>query len=443
MTPGWIRRGWRGAGVRRLGWGVADQAVSSIENFVLGVVVARVLGAASLGALALALLTYAIVVNASRGLSSDPLMVRYSGVGEAQWREGMRAATAVALMVGLAGAAMVAVVAAVIHGFNGPAEVVWAFLALAVGLPGLVLQDCWRYAFFAAGRGVQAFGNDLFWTVLLVIVLVVSAPAFESAAAPVLAFGLTATVAAAFGAWQAKALPALSRSLTWLREHRDLGPRFLVENVTLGASSSARSYAVAGTSGLGAAGGVRGAEMLVGPVAALLMGISQVAVPEVARWLRRGRSAFRSICVRLSLGLAAVSALWGVTLLVVFPLGLGELLLGSVWPSASVLVPAMALSVTFGCLTIGASAGLRALGRADRTMPTQFLASALFIGLGVIGAVLGGASGTVWGTALAAALASIAWWVQLLRSEREHFDGESADPGLVAEDGMPADPRAI
>ena len=48
----------RGPTVRRLGWGVADQAVSSASNFLLGVFIAKSLGVASLGAFGLAYVTY-------------------------------------------------------------------------------------------------------------------------------------------------------------------------------------------------------------------------------------------------------------------------------------------------------------------------------------------------------------------------------------------------
>jgi hypothetical protein len=47
----------RGPAAVRLGWGIADQAVSSITNFALGIVVARSLGAADFGASSLAWVT--------------------------------------------------------------------------------------------------------------------------------------------------------------------------------------------------------------------------------------------------------------------------------------------------------------------------------------------------------------------------------------------------
>ena len=65
--------------VRRLGWGVADQGISSLSNFALGLFVARSFGASNFGAFTLAYITYTVVINAARGLSTDPLVVRYSG----------------------------------------------------------------------------------------------------------------------------------------------------------------------------------------------------------------------------------------------------------------------------------------------------------------------------------------------------------------------------
>ena len=60
---------------RRLGWGVADQAVSSITNFAVNIYIARGLGAVQYGAFGLAYVTYGFALNASRGLATDPLLV--------------------------------------------------------------------------------------------------------------------------------------------------------------------------------------------------------------------------------------------------------------------------------------------------------------------------------------------------------------------------------
>ena len=64
--------------VHRMGWGVADQGMSSLTNFAVNIYIARELGAVEYGAFALAFVTYAFALNASRGLATDPLMVRFS-----------------------------------------------------------------------------------------------------------------------------------------------------------------------------------------------------------------------------------------------------------------------------------------------------------------------------------------------------------------------------
>src|ERR1700679_3150704 len=148
---------------KRLSWGVADQAVSSLTNFAVSIYVARVLGAAQLGAFSLAFVTYGFLLNASRGLATDPLLVRYSGVDHAIWRQAVAKCTGTAASVGLVAAACTLVAAALMHGTTRA-----GFLALGLTLPGLLLQDSWRFSFFAAGRGLQAFLNDLVWAVVLI-----------------------------------------------------------------------------------------------------------------------------------------------------------------------------------------------------------------------------------------------------------------------------------
>jgi glycosyltransferase involved in cell wall biosynthesis len=54
---------------------VADQGISSVSNFVVGLFVARNLGATSFGAFTLAFVTYTVVINAVRGLATGPLLV--------------------------------------------------------------------------------------------------------------------------------------------------------------------------------------------------------------------------------------------------------------------------------------------------------------------------------------------------------------------------------
>ena len=232
--------------MRRLGWGVADQAISSLSNFALGIFVARTFGASSFGAFTLAFVTYTVVINAARGLATDPLLVRHSGDVHRRWRRATSAAAGTALVVGVT-----AGVVCIVAGLFLPSPVGPVFVALGVGLPGLALQDSWRFAFFACGRGFSAFINDLVWTVLLVLALVLlHSRGNGSAAICLVAFGVTATFAAVIGAVQASILPRPTRAVEWLRTQRELSVRYLIENVSISGASQLRSFVLGAAAGL-------------------------------------------------------------------------------------------------------------------------------------------------------------------------------------------------
>jgi O-antigen/teichoic acid export membrane protein len=401
------------ASARRLSWGLADQAVSSMTNFIVGIHVARSLGATAFGIFSLAWVTYGVVLNVSRGLATDPLVVRFSSVPTASWRAAVSQTSGTALLVGLvAGAANLLVGTAL----GGPVGA--AFVALGLVLPALLLQDSWRYAFFAAGQGRKAFTNDVVWAVALIPALIVAADR-GSVFGFVLAWGLSGAVAAAYGCIQTRLLPRPARASAWLCQQRDLAPRYLVENVSISGASQLRMYGLGAIAGLADIGTVRGAELLLGPFLAVLMGLSLVAVPEATRVLRRSRRRLPHFCVLLG-GAQAVAALgWGLALLFLLPGGTGQDVLGSVWERASALILPATLSVMNASFSTGAAAGLRALGSARRSLRAQLIASVAYVTGGLGGAAVAGALGSSWGVALATVVGAAVWWWQLRAGLRE------------------------
>ncbi|MFI6644906.1 hypothetical protein [Streptomyces sp. NPDC050504] len=397
----------------RLSWGLADQAVCSMTNFAVGIYVARSLGLTAFGVFSLAWVTYGVVLSISRGLATDPLVVRFSGVSDASWRGAAARSSGTALGVGATVGAVCLVIGLSLGGRVGP-----AFAALGVVLPGLLLQDAWRYSFFAAGTGRKACVNDLLGAVALVPALLLAA-SVGSVQAFVLAWGAAAAVAAGYGCFQSGIRPRPDKARAWLREQRDLGYRYLVENVGVSGASQLRAYGLGAIVGVSAVGVVRGAELLLGPFLALLMGLSLVTVPEAARVLRQAPHRLAKFCLMLSGGLAAAALLWGVALLLV-PDGAGELVLGDVWGSASELIVPAVLGVAGSGLGIGAAAGLRALAAARRSLRAQLFASACYVGGGLGGAAAGGAVGSAWGVAAATLASSAVWWLHLRTALREH-----------------------
>jgi len=398
-----------------------------LTNFAVGINVARSLGVTAFGIFSLAWVTYSLVLNLSRGLATDPFMVRYSGVATASWRSAVARASGTALGIGtLTGA--VSLLAGI--GMGGPVGA--AFVALGAVLPALMLQDSWRYAFFAAGQGGKSFVNDTVWALALIPAMILAAR-HGSVVHFVLAWGLAGAVAAGYGCVQMGMLPRIAAVWGWLRQQRDLGPRYLVENVSYSGSSQLRMYGVGAIAGLAAAGAIRGADLLLGPYVAVLMGLSLVAVAEAARVLRRSPHRLRLFCLLLG-GSQAVGLLaWGLGLLFLLPGRVGQFVLGSVWDSASVLILPTTLAMMGVGFSNGAAAGLRALGAARRSMRSQLTASVAYVLAGIGGAAMAGALGSAWGVAAATLFGSAVWWVQLHAGLRERLSACAAPaplPGL-------------
>ncbi|MFI7067700.1 oligosaccharide flippase family protein [Kribbella sp. NPDC050124] len=419
--------------LRRVTWGLADQAVTSLVSFVVGIVVARSLGAAEFGAFSLAWVTYGLVVNISRGLATDPLAVRFSGVPHADWKKAVASSSGMAIAVGLVTGAICAAVGVLIGGRPGA-----AFIALGIVLPGLMLQDSWRFAFFASGQGGKAFLSDITWAFALVPLLYLAKHDGPSVTKFVLAWGAAGIFAALVSGVQAGVVPRLFQALHWLRNHRDLSLRYLAENVTISSAYQLKMYGLGAFAGVAAVGTVRGAEMMLGPFFIVLSGIGLVAVPEAARMLRRSLRALEKFCLLLGGSQAVAALMWGSVLVLFLPHAWGHAVLGEVWDSTEPLLVPATLSVMFASFYTGASAGLRALGVARRSLKAQLYASTAYLVGGVGGGIVAGALGSAWGAAGATFVGAIVWWWSLgvgIRERRHETEPEPA--GAADREQMP------
>ena len=392
---------------RRFGWGVADQAVSSVTNFAVSIYVVREMGAAQFGAFSLAYVTYAFALNASRGLATEPLMVRFSNSPLVTWRRAVARCTGTAAVVGLVGGALVLCAALVLGGTTR-----LAFVALGLTLPGLMLQDSWRYSFFALGRGSQAFLNDCIWAAtLLPAMAYLRYTGNKDVFWFVLAWGATAAIAAAAGPLQARVMPRLAGVQEWVWQHRDLGPRFAAENTSAGGAAQLRTYAIGLLLGLTAIATVQAANILMGPLTILFLAMSLVAIPEGARVLSRSPHRFPLFCVLLSAGEALGALAWGVILLIALPRGFGLWLLGPIWRPTYPLVLPQVLYVAGLGIAGGAVVALHALGAARRSLRAMLLTASTFLVGSLVGAAVAGPAGTVRGAAIAGWVgAAISWW---------------------------------
>ena len=402
---------------RRVGWawGVADQALSSLTNFALGLIVARSVSTEALGAFALAFASYAVVLNVARALGSQPLVVRFSGSPDEAWRSAARASTAVAVVTGLTGGLACACVALVAGG-----DLRDAFAALSISLVGLMLQDAWRFIFFAAGRGRDAFINDGVWAITM-IPLMLAAAATTSLFWLTLGWGVAATVAGLAGIAQARVVPHLPSVVGWWRAQRALGVRFLAESMIGVLAIQAVLYLLGVIAGLAAVGALRAAQLILGPTNILIQGVQLVAVPEAVGALRRGVRQLTAFVLGVGAVLMALVGVFGL-FVIALPDAIGVAILGDNWLAAKpVLVP-----VALGNIAVAAGTatyvGLRALAAATRSLRATIVGAIFTVTLGTIGAWNGGAVGAAWGLSAALVLGLVAWLVEYWRGLVEAAD---------------------
>jgi O-antigen/teichoic acid export membrane protein len=419
--------------VARLGWGVADQGVSSLGNFTFSVIVAKSLSATEFGAFAIAWVTYGVILNASRGLATDPLVVRFSNADRTSWRRGVEAASGVSLLVGVASGLGCVAVGGVL-----PQPMGSAILALGFVLPGLLLQDAWRFASFTAGRPAVAFVNDLVWASLQ---MAAAAALYLSSNVTVgtatLAYGGTALVAAGVGWVQLRVPPRPRLARWWFSTQRSLAIRYAAENLSISGARQLRMVLLGMIAGLAAVGDVRAAEVLMGPFMVVLMGVAQVAVPEAVRVLNRPQHRLLRFSLLMGSVQALAACLWGAAMLVLVPQGLGEMLLGGLWVGAYALLVPIMINMAVGCFENGAVTGVRALGAARHSLAAQLSNSALYLVGGVGGAFIDGARGSCWGVVAATTIATAIWWRRLFRAYHE-FEADEADEAAHRDPREPA-----
>jgi O-antigen/teichoic acid export membrane protein len=409
----------------RITWGVADQGMSTLTNFLLSIFVARSLGATQFGAFSLAYMTFGFALNASRGLSIEPLLIRFSGTDLPTWRRATAGCAGTALLVGLAGGTCAFAAGSLVGGTTG-----MAFIALGLTLPGLMLQDSWRYSFFAVGRGHYAFINDTIWAAVQIpALLFLKISGHANVFWFVLAWGGAASVGAAIGALQARVMPSLRDATQWLARHRDLGPRYLAENTGGNAADTLRGYGVSYILGLAAVGYIQAANVLMGPFKIIYFGMGMITIPEAARVLRRSPRRLPLFCVAVSAGLTLVALIWGVVLLVALPRGLGHLMLGSLWGPTYPLVLPATLGVMAMCATTGAGVGLHGLGAARRSLRAVIITSIIVVALSLVGAVTGGTLGTMRWYAAGSWLGTLVCWWQF--QQAVHESGTAHVPGWL------------
>jgi O-antigen/teichoic acid export membrane protein len=384
-------------------WILLDQILSSGTNFVLSFVLVRSVTPREFGAFGVGLITYQLLLSLARAQASEPLTIRYSQSNKREWTRAASHSSGYLFVLGLAaGAGMV------VFGLFTDGALRTSLVTIGIVTPGLLVQDGWRYAFFALGKPARAAANDAILAIVQAAGLVLAATMGRiSIVQAITAWGVAACVAAVFGAFQAGCIPNLRRCITWARENGRISGALSGDLIARGAAAQVALFAVGAIAGLASIGFLRASLLLFGPLFALIQGAVPFAVSEFVRLRSASPDRLWQASSLLSLVFGAGGLVLG-GILLVMPDELGRSLLGSSWDGSRPLLPAMtAFALTAG-IVVGPAVGLRAIQAVRPLMTVSLVLAPVTVVLAAGGALLAGAVGAAWGLTIANAIMAAA-----------------------------------
>jgi O-antigen/teichoic acid export membrane protein len=347
-----------------------DQLLSSLSNVLAVVLVGRSSTADEFGRFALAYAVLTVMVGLGRAYLGNRVSLSSSD-------EAARTATAVAAggLVALAPAVCVVVwVVARVSGGTG-------MLVVLVGLaaPVVCLQDLLRFGAVASRRPKVAVVSDAVWTACVALPLL--AGVRPGAVAAVTIWAVSAVIATLVALVLLRLRPRVAEGRRALFQPDPVGRSLLLGRLLASCGTLTAISGSAALMGAAAAGSLRGASTLLGPMNALFSLMPLTLTPVL---VRRARSGDLRTCAGVALGLMALVLLWGGTLLFLLPPEIGTKLLGDSWAGARRVLPFTvaeycSISVTSSVLL---AARLRGGARGIARQQTVLAVSTVVLGLG-------------------------------------------------------------
>jgi O-antigen/teichoic acid export membrane protein len=393
----------------------ADQCVSSVSNFAVGVVVARVSGIAGLGAFSLAYASWLLVAAIHRALVTDPMAImgdaRHPTEGHANVRKGFAAE----VTLGIVSGAIIAALGVVLL-LAGQESFGISQLAIAPWITFLLLQDYWRWVGFMQARPGKALANDIVFDIVQLVGFVFLFVAhIHSTALAIGAWGLGALGGALFGLWQFRTWPSLSHGLEWLRAKWAVS-RWLAGTSTSGwGLSQLQGVLTAAMLGPAALGGLKAAQGLVsGPAFVLIQSGGSLGLPEASRaYDKRGVSGLNRVARLITAsGVASVGLVFAVVVL------FGRLLLtklyGAQFAHYAPVAVVVAAGYILGSWSLGATLRLKTI----KQTRLLFLVSLWGLLVSIVAVVILGPWLGVMGVAYAFAVGTGLYTVGLIMAAR-------------------------
>ena len=396
----------------RVGWGVADQALSSLTNFLVAFLVVRLVSTGEVGAFAVVNAVFLFVLAAFRAFAAKPFSIRLTTADVATQDRARADLCGLALVVGVAIGAP-----ALLLGLATSGSLAGLLVLLGLGLPLLLVQDAMRFALVAEGRAEHAVASDVTWLVI------------QLAATGVVGLTAELTVGWLFSMWVAGGLGAAAVALRishtpltpsgarrFLSHHGGLGWRLGVEQSFTQGANQLAWLAIAAVLPLAALGSLRSAQVMLGPLFVLQQAAPMVGIPEARRQLTgRGFPGVVRVGSVVGAALAALSLALIAALLVV-PDSLGEALFGDGWEAGRSLVVPLGLRNVLGSVTLGAVIALHTLERARTTMWLGVMRGSSGLIAALVAASVADIDAAAWalaaseGLAASAFVAALIWW---------------------------------
>ncbi|OBG23606.1 hypothetical protein A5764_10600 [Mycobacterium sp. 852002-51057_SCH5723018] len=333
-----------------------DQVFSSASNGIFTFAVAVASTTESFGEIVLMITALVAIVGAQRGAVGTPLLLKADQTTERIRQEG-----SFALLAGLAvGCAVLGVMVVFGYGVGLPA------VMLAISAPIVLCQDILRYVAISEGRPHVAATWDGVWFVGTVVLLV--SAWLKLSTVPWLIGGWAALGLVAFAGMAAdlRVLPRLDGFGRWARagwQHRirygiDAG----LEQITVFLVLAMAAAMLNPT----ATAALRGATVLLAPIAILAAALQVIVISESTRDSAQPQAVWHA-SLRWLAGIAALAAVGG-AVLCWLPVRVGAYLLGPSFEPAQHVVPIVVVQYCANAVAFALAIFLKALNRSSDVM---------------------------------------------------------------------------
>lgn len=431
--------------VRSNFWGLADHGLISGSNFVTMVLLARGLGEARFGEFTLVYTALLFANSFQDSLIAQPHNVigpTKRGLSYVRYTTSTAAAQLLLVVVGGVLALLAGMAALAVHWSGAP-----LLFALAVAVVGWQLQEFMRRVMYTEGRLGAAFSNDLIsYGGQAVVIAYLWWEHHLSGPAALVVVAVTSIAAAALGAWQIRHSLGREIERAVLKENWDFGKWLGGGELGRWLSVEAYLYLSALLLGSAAAGMLKAAQVLFGPLRILMLFLYTVLPTRLSRALTtKGDAALRSQVMRAYA--TVVPVLFGYCLLMaIFARPILGLMYGQAYTNITWVVVLFATYAFIGHAGQLISTALRArqqarpifMGQMASALVTIPAGWALIRVLGVDGAVV-----SMIGTQM---IVNVVFWHAFLRRSAG-ADGEASrlgvQPLLSAPVSEPKQHRAV